>query len=74
MPLYDLTRLQFPGDDSIYHHFHASWLISLADTLNRTFPEASGFEAIFEKFQFIELTNLHGMMPSYKVHAHRNVQ
>jgi len=49
MPLYDLTRLQFPGDDSIYHHFHASWLISLADTLNRTFPEASGFEAIFEK-------------------------
>ncbi len=49
MPLYDLTRLQFPGDDSIYHHFHASWLIALADALNRTFPEESGFEAIFEK-------------------------
>ena len=49
MPLYDLTALQFPGDDSIYHHFHASWLISLADALNRAFPEESGFEAIFEK-------------------------
>ncbi|MBI1929864.1 hypothetical protein HYR99_37135 [Candidatus Poribacteria bacterium] len=49
MPLYDLTKLQFPGDDSIYHHFHASWLIALADALNRTFPEESGFEAIFEK-------------------------
>ncbi|MFQ6043275.1 MAG: hypothetical protein ACE5PV_20680 [Candidatus Poribacteria bacterium] len=49
MPLYDLTRLQFPGDDSIYHHFHASWLISIADALNQSFPEESGFEAIFEK-------------------------
>jgi hypothetical protein len=48
MPLYDLTRLQFPGDDSIYHHFHASWLISIADALNQSFPEESGFEAIFE--------------------------
>lgn len=49
MPLYDLTRLQFPGDDSIYHHFHAAWLISIADALNQSFPEESGFEAIFEK-------------------------
>jgi hypothetical protein len=49
MPLYDLTQLQLSGDDSIYHHFHASWLIALADELNHTFPEASGFEAIFEK-------------------------
>ncbi len=49
MPLYDLTQLQFPGDNSIYHHFHAAWLISIADTLNQSFPEESGFEAIFEK-------------------------
>jgi len=49
MPLYDLTRLQFQGDDSIYHHFHASWLISIADYLNQIFSEESGFEAIFEK-------------------------
>jgi len=49
MPLYDLTRLQFPGDDSIYHHFHAAWLISIADALNQNFSEESGFEAIFEK-------------------------
>ncbi|MCZ6681000.1 MAG: DUF4058 family protein [Candidatus Poribacteria bacterium] len=49
MSLYDVTQLQFPGDDSIDHHFHAGWLIALADRLNRTFPEESGFEAIFEK-------------------------
>ena len=49
MPLYDLTQLQFPRDDSIYHHFHAAWLISIADALNQSFPEESGFEAIFEK-------------------------
>ena len=49
MPLYDLTQLQFPGDDSIYHHFHAAWLISIADALNQSFSEESGFEAIFEK-------------------------
>jgi len=49
MPLYDLTQLQFQGDDSIYHHFHASWLISIADYLNQIFSEESGFEAIFEK-------------------------
>jgi len=49
MPLYDLTRLQFPGDNSIYHHFHAAWLISIADALNQSFSEESGFEAIFEK-------------------------
>jgi hypothetical protein len=49
MPLCDLTKLQFPGDDSIYHHFHANWLMSLAGALNRTFPEESGFEAVFEK-------------------------
>jgi hypothetical protein len=49
MPLHDLKRLQMPGDDSIYHHFHYLWVASIANYLNRTFPEELGFEAVCEK-------------------------
>ena len=49
MPLYDLTRLRMPKDDSIYHHFHYLWVASIATFLNRTFPEEAGFEAVCEK-------------------------
>ncbi|MBI1924721.1 hypothetical protein HYR99_10760 [Candidatus Poribacteria bacterium] len=49
MPLYNLTRLRLPNDDSIYHHFHYLWVASIATFLNRTFPEEAGFEAVCEK-------------------------
>jgi len=49
MPLFDLTRLQFKNDDSIYHHFHYLWVASIANYLNRTLPAELGLEAICEK-------------------------
>ena len=49
MPLYDLTRLRMPNDDSLYHHFHYLWVASIANFLNRAFPEELGFFAVCEK-------------------------
>ena len=49
MPLHELARLRMPNDDSIYHHFHYLWVASIANFLNRSFPEELGFFAACEK-------------------------
>jgi hypothetical protein len=49
MPLCDLTQLRLRNDDSLYHHFHYLWVASLANFLNRSFPEELGLAAICEK-------------------------